>query len=325
MKRILFFASLLVLLSSVLPAASKTFDMYVIDTEGGKSLLLVSPSGESMLIDTGFPGSEDRDAKRIAEAVKAAGLTQVDHLVTSHYDGDHVGNVTATAARVTIKNFYDHGDAAVKDPGTTKNVQAYLAVTAKGKRTVVKPGDKIPFKGIDVLVVTAAGKHITTPVKGGGAPNPYCKDTQPMKWDRINEDNSENGNAVGLLFTYGKFRMLGLRRPHLEPGNGVDVPEQLDRVRGPIHGQPPWQRYLQLARAGGRPALAGGHDGQRRQEDRSAFRAEAPELGAGEAGGLPVALFGSRRGEQPPRGIHRQHRAGLERSRGRQMAQGVGG
>jgi competence protein ComEC len=210
MKRFLFVAFLLVLLSSVLPAASKTFDMYVIDTEGGKSLLLVSPSGESMLIDTGFPGSEDRDAKRIAEAAKAAGLKQIDHMVTSHYDGDHVANMTAAAARVPMKNFYDHGDPAVKDQRTAQSVKEYLAVAAKGKRTVVKPGDKIPFKGIDVLVVTAAGKHITTPVKGGGAPNPYCKNTQPMKWTNLDEDNSENGNAVGLLFTYGKFRMLDL-------------------------------------------------------------------------------------------------------------------
>ena len=210
MKKILFSAFLAVLLSSVLPAASKTFDMYVIDVEGGKALLLISPAGESMLIDTGFPGSDDRDAKRIAEAVKAANLKQIDHMVTSHYDGDHVANIGATAAKVPMKAFYDHGDAAVKDPRTTESVQAYLALAAKAKRVVVKPGDKIPFKGIDTLVVTAAGKHITTPVKGGGAPNPYCKDTQPMKWPRADEDNSENGNAVGLLFTYGKFRMLDL-------------------------------------------------------------------------------------------------------------------
>jgi beta-lactamase superfamily II metal-dependent hydrolase len=111
----------------------------IVFLEGGKSLLLVSPSGESMLIDTGFPGSQDRDAKRIAEAAKAAGLKQIDHMVTSHYDEDHVANMTAAAARVPMKNFYDHGDPAVKD-----------------------------------------------------------------------EDNSENGNAVGLLFTYGKFRMLDL-------------------------------------------------------------------------------------------------------------------
>jgi beta-lactamase superfamily II metal-dependent hydrolase len=210
MKKILFSAFLAVLLSPVLTSASKTFDMYVIDVEGGKALLLISPSGESMLIDTGFPGSDDRDAKRIADAVKAANLKQVDHMVTSHYDGDHVANIAATAAKVPMKTFYDHGDAAVKDPRTAESVKQYLAIAEKAKRVVVKPGDKIPFKGIDTLVVTAAGKHITTPVKGGGAPNPYCKDTQPMKWPRADEDNSENGNAVGLLFTYGKFRMLDL-------------------------------------------------------------------------------------------------------------------
>jgi hypothetical protein len=150
-------------------------------------------------------------------------------------------------------------------------------------------GHRIPFKGIDVLVVTAVGKHITTPVKGGGAPNPYCKDTQPMKWARTDEDNSENGNAVGLLFTYGKFRML------------------------------------QLARAGRRAALAGGPHEQRRQKDRSPLGIEAPARGAGDAGTLPVALFRQWRDGKSSRRIHRQHRAGLERPGGWQVAQGVGG
>jgi competence protein ComEC len=210
MKKTIIPALLPLIFSTVLAAAPKTFDMYLIDVEGGKALLLISPSGESMLLDTGFPGNDDRDTKRIVEAVKAAGLKQIDHMVTTHYDLDHVANTPATAAKVPMKIFYDHGDATAKDPGTTRSVQAYLALTEKAKRVVVKPGDKIPFKGIDVLVVTAAGKHIAAPVKGGGAPNPYCQETQPMKWPRTDEDNSENGNAIGLLFTYGKFRMLDL-------------------------------------------------------------------------------------------------------------------
>ena len=70
---------------------AKTLDIYYIDVEGGQATLFVSPSGESLLVDTGFPGR--RDAGRIMEAVKAAGLTQIDHLLSTHYHVDHIGNV----------------------------------------------------------------------------------------------------------------------------------------------------------------------------------------------------------------------------------------
>ncbi len=91
---------LMALLSSVsLLHAADTLDMYVIDTEGGKALLIVSPAGESMLIDAGFPGYKDRDAIRIEEAAKAAGVKRFDYLVVTHYDLDHVNNVPATVAQ----------------------------------------------------------------------------------------------------------------------------------------------------------------------------------------------------------------------------------
>jgi competence protein ComEC len=209
MKRFLL-STLLVLLFSLLLPAAKTLDMYVIDTEGGKALLIISPSGQSMLLDTGFPGNNDRDTNRIVEAAKAAGVKQLDILVTTHYDGDHVANTPSVVAKIPVVTFVDHGPAAVKDAGTTKSVAAYDAVVTTAKHLVVKPGDKIPFKGVDVLVVTSAMQAIKTPVKGGGAANPYCAETKPMTWPRVNEDTSENANAVGLLFTFGKFRMLDL-------------------------------------------------------------------------------------------------------------------
>ncbi len=194
---------------SVLRAA-ETLDMYVIDTEGGKALLIVAPAGESMLIDAGFPGYNDRDAIRIEEAAQAAGVKRFDYLVVTHYDLDHVNNVPATVARIPAGTFVDHGPAAVKDPATTAAVKDYEAVVAKAKHLVVKAGDKIPFKGVDVLVVTSAGQAIKTPVAGGGAPNPFCERTPPMVWKGTNEDESENAQSVGLLFTFGRFRMLDL-------------------------------------------------------------------------------------------------------------------
>jgi hypothetical protein len=112
-------------------------------------------------------------------------------------------------------NFVDHGaNVQLNDPGYLKNVDAYMALAAKGKRIVVKAGDRIPIKGFDALVVMAAGKAIAQPLKGAGQPNPAC-DTTPRKvWGLDergildNHDTNENSQAIVLLVTYGKFRML---------------------------------------------------------------------------------------------------------------------
>ena len=209
MKRICLVGMALLSSASLLHAAD-TLDMYVIDTEGGKALLIVSPAGQSMLIDTGFPGYKDRDAIRIEEAAGAAGIRTFDYLVVTHYDLDHVNNVPATVARIPAATFVDHGPSVAHDPGTTAAVKAYDAVVAKARHLVVKAGDKIPFQGVDVLVVTSAGQAIKTPLVGGGAPNPFDASAPPMTWKGTNEDESENAQSVGLLFTFGKFRMLDL-------------------------------------------------------------------------------------------------------------------
>src|SRR5512144_1049252 len=147
---------LFLLIFPALLQAAKTLDIYVIDTEGGKALLIVSPSGHSMLVDTGFPGNNDRDTNRILEAARAAGVKKLDFLVVTHYDLDHVNNVPATLARLPAATFIDHGPPIVGDPNTARAVAAYLGVAAKAKRVIVKPGDKIPLKGVDVLVMTSA-------------------------------------------------------------------------------------------------------------------------------------------------------------------------
>ena len=87
----------------------KPLEIHVIDVEGGQATLFVPPSGESMLVDTGYVGFNDRDADRIAAAVEKAGLSRIDYLVVTHYHADHVGGVPALAARVPIRTFVDHG------------------------------------------------------------------------------------------------------------------------------------------------------------------------------------------------------------------------
>jgi competence protein ComEC len=200
------FAFLIALFFSATVQAAKTLDIYVIDTEGGKAMLVVSPSGQSMLVDTGFPGFNGRDAIRIEEAAKAAGVKTFDFLLTTHYDMDHVNNTPATVARIPADVFLDHGDAVAKDPFTTKAVAAYLGAASKGKRIVLKHGDKIPLKGLDVLVVTSAGEPLKSPLKGAGKRNASCS-SSPAK---AQKDESENAQSVGLLYRFGKFRMLDL-------------------------------------------------------------------------------------------------------------------
>src|ERR1700730_18244117 len=124
---------------------NKTLDIYFIDTEGGLSALYVSPTGESLLIDTGNPGGRDTD--RIAEVLNGAGVKQIDHLILTHYHGDHVGGLQELAKRFPIKHFIDHGPSI--DPREqVPNFQAmYAEMNAKAMHTVVKPGDKIPVAG----------------------------------------------------------------------------------------------------------------------------------------------------------------------------------
>src|SRR5688572_21737069 len=132
-----------------------TLDIYVIDVEGGNATLFVAPSGESLLIDTGNGGAGAvRDAERIVAAVKDAGLQRIDHLITTHYHGDHFGGMAEVAARVPIGHFIDHGPnvqpAAAADAFLQK---VYPELYAKGRHTVVKPGDRVAIMGLDVRIV----------------------------------------------------------------------------------------------------------------------------------------------------------------------------
>jgi competence protein ComEC len=211
-------AAALVLLVAPVVEAAKTLDFYTIDVEGGKSVLIVSPAGESMLIDAGWPRADSVD--RIVEAVKAAGLTRIDYVLISHFDIDHIGDLPHLASRVPVGHIFDHGEfhpapaPATPDPRYTASLNSalerfkqYDAIRTQVGHTVVKPGDKIPLKGVDVEVVAAGNQFIRKPLKGAGAPNPLCAtNSQAAVIDRDVEDNQ----SVGIVFIFGKFRMLDL-------------------------------------------------------------------------------------------------------------------
>jgi len=186
-------------------SAQNTLRVYSIDVEGGKSTLYVSPSGESMLVDAGYTGHHNRDADRIATVAKKAGVTQIDYLVVTHYHQDHMGGVPQIAAMLPIRNFIDHGTNFETTKDVTALYNAYIAVRDKGHHTVVKAGDTIPVRGMQVQVVTAAGEAIANPLPGAGEANPLCANYKP-----IVVDTCENAHSIGLMITLGSFRMVDL-------------------------------------------------------------------------------------------------------------------
>jgi len=154
------YALSLFLAGASLLSAGGGLDVYAIDVEGGKSTLFVSPSGQSMLVDTGYGGFRNRDADRIVAAAKAAGVKRIDYLVITHYHRDHAGGVSQLAAEIPIRNFVDHGKNFEQAKDNAAVYNAYVKIRNKGNHIEVKAGDRIPIEGIQVEVVTASGEAI---------------------------------------------------------------------------------------------------------------------------------------------------------------------
>jgi competence protein ComEC len=186
---------------------TKTLQIYYVDTEGGQSTLFVAPSGESLLVDVGNPGGRDTD--RIMLALEDAGVRQIDHLVLTHYHGDHVGGLAELAKRVSIKRFYDHGPAAEGDrAGGQGFMEQYAQIHANAVRTIVKPGDKLSIPGLDITVVTSAGQVLTRNLPGAGRPNPACAGFAEKDLSKVFDP--DNAYSVGFVLGFGRFRTIDL-------------------------------------------------------------------------------------------------------------------
>jgi beta-lactamase superfamily II metal-dependent hydrolase len=211
MKKILTIALAGLALAAALVAGqgrmARTLDIYLIDVEGGNATLFVSPSGESLLIDTGNGGAAaTRDADRIMAALTSAGVMQIDHLITTHYHGDHFGAMAELAGRIPVRHFIDHGPNVQPNANTDAFLtKVYPTLYAKARHTVVKPGDHLTMGDVTIRVVTAAGQAITAPLPGAGRTNPHC-----ATFIKQAPDATENAQSVGSHLTFGRFRVLHL-------------------------------------------------------------------------------------------------------------------
>ena len=189
-------------------APTRTLDIYYVDVEGGAATLIVTPARESLLIDAGWPGFEARDAKRIQAAMQQAGISQIDHLVATHYHVDHYGGIPELARLVSIKHFYDHGKmkSLAEDEHFAERYGAYEAACGPGGSTTLRPGDTIPLKpapGTAPMKLTCLAANAE--VIGGGttSPNPGCASLSEKE-----PDPSDNARSIALLLSWDGFEFL---------------------------------------------------------------------------------------------------------------------
>jgi beta-lactamase superfamily II metal-dependent hydrolase len=176
-------------------APSGTLSIYFVDTEGGQATVMRLPGGQVFVVDTGNPGARDGD--RIQAVLRdELGRTSVDYLLTSHYDGDHVGGATYLNQRTPVTNFLDHGDQGAPS--------SYLTMANAGTRRVIEAGDTLDVGGVHFDFVSSNGELITTALPGGGAMNIACNGAVTRG------ESDENENSVGSVLRFGTFDFLNL-------------------------------------------------------------------------------------------------------------------
>lgn len=190
---------------SLAGSADSRLDIYFIDVEGGAATLIVTPTGESVLIDSGYPGNANRDRDRILHVVRdVAKLDVINHAVVSHWHLDHFGNHAALASEFTIRNFWDRGipDALQEDPEFADRIAPYRAASQNRSRTL-KAGDQFAFDSggtpLSIQIVTASKEVIPNT----GKPNPFAAANKPQP-----EDTSDNASSISSVYTFGDFKFM---------------------------------------------------------------------------------------------------------------------
>jgi competence protein ComEC len=201
-------ASLMCSRQSQAAQARNTVDIYFIDVEGGQSTLIVTPAGQSMLIDAGYAGFANRDADRVTAAARDARVTSQDYLLVTHFHGDHAGGVPEVVRRLPVKTFVDYGEPMEKAAFSTDPFAAYKPLRERSMQVHPKPGDRLPFTGVDVDVLSAGGMLLKAPLAGAagaGQPNPACSGLGDLP-----NPESENPRSLGIRMKFGAFTFLDL-------------------------------------------------------------------------------------------------------------------
>lgn len=185
--------------------AAATLDVYFIDVEGGEATLIVTPARRAVLIDGGWASHEHRDARRVLEAAKDAGVERVAYAVATHLHGDHIGAIPKIARRIPIETFVDYKMPVERTASVVVPYAAYAAGRARAAHRVVKPGDRLTLDGVEIDVVTAGGETIAPDAAHGAPPGAACAASETQRIDP-----GENRRSVGLRVRFGAFRFVDL-------------------------------------------------------------------------------------------------------------------
>jgi competence protein ComEC len=184
-------------------AGEKTLNIYFIDVEGGQSTLIVTPAGQSLLVDAGYPERDGRDPDRIMAAVRDAHLTRIDYLLVTHLHEDHDGGAAELSRRIPIGTFVDYGSPVENAKEVVAAFAEYSAARDRSRHLVPKAGDRLPLEGVIVDVVSADGTVLPSPLDGAGQRNAACAD-----FERPPDSRGENPRSIGISLRFGAFRFL---------------------------------------------------------------------------------------------------------------------
>lgn len=187
-------------------ALARDLEIFFIDVEGGQATLVVTPSGQTLLIDAGYGGTRGpRDAERVLAAAQSAAIERIDYLLVTHFHPDHVGGVPGVVERIPVGTFIDYGEPTGTDRMSLGGFRAYEPLRTGRPHLQPRPGDRLPLEGLDIEIVSAAGALLPEPLPGAGQPNPACATLE----DHI-DDGTENFRSIGLRLRFGAFRFVNL-------------------------------------------------------------------------------------------------------------------
>ncbi len=192
-------------ISSSFAREKKALQIFFIDVEGGQATLFVTPEKQSLLIDTGWGYNAYRDAIRIDKAAKLAGIKKIDYVLITHYHTDHVGGVPQLVKKITVDHFVDHGINREESKATQTLYKEYQDAIAGHDHIVLKPGDKLPIKGMEVTAVSGDGNVLDKALPGAGGSNDACSGVQQKA-----TDPSENARSLGTVIEFANLRIVDL-------------------------------------------------------------------------------------------------------------------
>jgi len=189
--------------------AASTLDIYFIDVEGGQSTLVVTPARQSVLIDTGYAGNNNRDTNRILRAARDAGVSRLDYLLITHFHADHAGGAAEVVKHLPVTTFVDYGEPIEKSEFSQAPFAAYAAVRGRGAVRHPRPGEKLPLGApgeMEIEVLSAGGALLPQATqRTAGVRNAACAALEKQP-----DIEGENPRSLGIRLRFGAFTFLDL-------------------------------------------------------------------------------------------------------------------